>query len=120
MHVPRLDPQHGAEASRVGVTQGHARIEFDIHMLVLLRRGTHGHQAQAARHPKVADQAAPADVHQQVFGPAPDLAESLIFYLNRQVLGNRPAQTPLTHHQPGNGAALEMRRYTAAGGFYFR
>ena len=86
---------------------------------MLGHRAANGHQAQIAGHAQMADQAATTDIHQQVLGPAADLAEGLVFNLDCQVLGDRPAQTAVAHNQPGDLAAFQMRSDAAAGGFYF-
>ena len=68
----------------------------------------------------MADECAAADAQQQVLGPALDGVKALPLNLDRQILRDRPAQAPLTHHQAANPLALQVGRDTAPGGFDFR
>ncbi len=112
-------PEHGAEAARIGVAQGHARIQLDIHMLMLEYRSAHRHQPQVAGHAQMTDQGAATDIHQQILGPTADRGKGLVLDLDRQILGDRPAQARITHYQPDHLAALQVGRNATAGGFYF-
>ncbi|MOA20983.1 hypothetical protein D3C78_1414580 [compost metagenome] len=47
--IERIEtPEHCAEAPRIGVTQGQARLQLDVHMLMLGRRQPGLHQTQIA------------------------------------------------------------------------
>ncbi|MNO61990.1 hypothetical protein D3C76_526520 [compost metagenome] len=115
----RLAPEQRAEAPGVGVAQRQSRLQLDIHMLVLDRRQAAFHQAQAAGHAEVADQRAGLGVQQQVFRPPFHLQDALPGQAHVEVLGNRPAQAPVTHDHAADALALDMGRDAPAGGFDF-
>ncbi len=115
-----LAPQQRAEAARVGVAQGQAGLQLDIHMLVLGRDQAALDQAQAAGHAQMADQATGLGLDQQVLGAAFDALDALAGQTHVQVLGNGPAQTTLAHDHAADALPFEVRGNTAAGSFDFR
>ena len=86
-------------------------------MLMLGRRQADFHQPQVTRHAQVADQGADFGIDQQVLGPAVDLDDPLSGQAYVQVLGDRPAQAPVTDDHPADLLALQVRRDPAPGGF---
>ncbi|MCY1247683.1 hypothetical protein D9M72_610380 [compost metagenome] len=118
--VQRIDaPEHGTKAARVGVAQGHARLQLDIHMLVLGRCQPGFHQAQAAGHAQVADQGTGLGLQQQVLGATFHLEDALAGEAHVEVLGNGPAQAALAHDHPPDALAFDEGRDAPPGGFDF-
>src|SRR3990167_2016494 len=113
-------PEQRAEAPWIGVAQGQAGLQLDVHMLVLGRRQATLDQAQVAGHAQVTDQTAGLGLNQQVFGAPLDTLDALAGQAHIQVFGNRPAQTTLAHNHSANPLTFEKGRDTAAGGFDFR
>ncbi len=115
----RQAPEHGAEAPRIGVAQGHARGQLDVDVLVATGRGAALHQPQAAGHAQVADQRTGLGAQQQVLGAALDADDALSGQAHVQVFGNRPAQAPLAHDHALDALAFEVGGDAPAGGFDF-
>ncbi|MNV94268.1 hypothetical protein D3C71_1890480 [compost metagenome] len=67
----------------------------------------------------MADQGADFGIDQQVLGAALDADDQLPRQTNVQVLGNRPAQAPVTDHHTADPLANQMGRDSAPGSLDF-
>ena len=114
-----LRPQPRAKAPWIGVTEHFAVAHHQIHVVVLFRRQFFGKNAQAPGHPQVDNDPAVGQLQQQVFSAALHAKDGFIAQ-GMDLIGHRPAQTPVTDNRVKNRRADQMGLNAATAGFYLR
>jgi hypothetical protein len=119
MHLGRaLLPHDQTETARIAQTQG-AIAEHEIHMVMDPGRLVGIDHPQAARHAKVHDHAAIAEIEHQILCPAPYAHQTASAHLLGKGWRNRLAQARIPHRKPRQHAPFDMRANAATGGFDF-
>jgi hypothetical protein len=117
--IGQVMPQDGAEAARIGHAHDLAA-DFEVEVVVLLRRDARRQDAQVAGHAQVHDQRAMVEMDQQVLAAPPGAADHAPGQQGMQALRKRPAQAGVTQHDAADGAPFQMgatpRRVTSTSG----
>ncbi len=114
------EPEHRAEAARIGETQRLAALEAHVDVVMLAGRKALGHHRQAPRHAQVHQKMALSELDQQVFAAAADAEHLLAAQVPREIVRDRPAQVRIAHDRTADSATHEMRQQSAARRFDFR
>src|SRR3972149_3099569 len=114
-----LRPQDAAEAARVAEAEARVFAENKISMIMLIRRGISGQDAQAAGHAEAQDHRAPVEIKDKIFGVPRKITQLPADQFSLERFRDRPAQAAIADDNVSDLFPDDMRCYAAADGLNF-
>ena len=111
-------PVQAAEAARIGQADGTRVVEFEIDVVVLVRRTAGRHDREVSGHAEVNDQPTRVEMHQEILGAALHRVDPLVPDRVRELDG--PAQRCVADDNAAQHPPAQHRFETAPRGFDFR
>lgn len=108
--------ENSAEAARIAESQHHPIAKEQVNMVMPLHRGLPVNHPECSTHSQVDNDCPPIGLQQQIFCPAPDVADHGALYPATDILGDRPAQGVLSDNNLDDGLTTGGGLYSSACG----